>query len=590
MRRIARYGRSVGALFAAFVTLAGAADGESSPQSPLNAYLESRDRPGAADPWKGYAPAPAGQPNAAVRWPFEGRPAEPGATPQPARPARERAAARTPARERASPARAAVERAARRSTGPGSGRSAERAAPRGSERRIAVAKNRSDPSTSATAAAPRPDPVATGAVPAAPRDQNAVEPPRQPAVVLAAGTAISEGLAVRGIIEPSAPAPLAPGDAVNATAASFAIENGVNRLTIELSRKVDIEAFGLTDPYRLVVDLPEVRFDIATDVLKEPKGLVRSWRYGLFLAGRSRLVIDLAGPVRLGKATVEAVAGGKGRLVVEFDQASREDFLAHVRSAKPVLISEGTGVLGKGDREPPRPRRVKPMIVLDPGHGGIDIGTRSPATGTFEKGVVLEIAKLLEKKLQETGRYDVRLTRRDDVFVPLAERVRIARGHHADLFLSIHADAEYDRLVRGATVYTLDDRASDSQAAALAAKENESDSLAGVVPEETKDEVTDILIDLTVRETKRFSHVLARNLIEDLRTVGRLVKANPHRSANFRVLKAHDIPSALIELGFLTNKEDEQFLMSAEWREKTTSALVAAVDRYFQNKLANDAN
>ncbi|MBT9292257.1 N-acetylmuramoyl-L-alanine amidase [Prosthecodimorpha staleyi] len=395
---------------------------------------------------------------------------------------------------------------------------------------------------------------------------------------------------------PAVDAPAAgepPGDAGGPPAVashpSIAVDHERTRFTIDLSRPVAIDSFGLADPYRIVIDMPEVRFDLPQEAGRAGGGAIASWRWGLFMAGRSRLVFDANGPLAIERAAIErGENGGPARLVLVLRETSREAFMAaHVRQTRPPALSEGTGVLAKGDREPTRAQKVKPVVVIDAGHGGIDVGTRSPATGTVEKGVVLDIARLLEKKLVSTGRYEVHMTRREDTFVPLGERVRIARQHHADLFLSIHADAEYDRLVRGATVYTLDDRASDSAAAALAAKENASDALAGVVPDEAPSAVADILIDLILRETKRFSHVLARNLVEDLGAVGRLVKVQPHRSANFRVLKAHDVPSALVELGFLTNKDDEQLLMSADWREKTTSALMSAIDRYFQNRVAN---
>lgn len=438
------------------------------------------------------------------------------------------------------------------------------------------------------------DPATTGAI-------GTTGTAKRPAGVATAGEAtaksapLGEMPAVRGTIAPTAPvavpvAPVGPGAGpVLARGAAIVEEGGRTRVTMELSRPVAIESFGLIEPYRVVIDLPEARFDFGGETGREGKGPIQSWRYGLFMAGRSRLVFDMAGPVRIYRAAVEEpAADGWSRLVLEVAPASREEFVAaHVRQVRTPPLVEGTGILPKGDRQAIRPQRNKPVVVIDPGHGGIDVGTRSPATGTFEKGVVLEIAKLLEKKLIATGRYEVHMTRRDDSFVALGDRVRFARTHHADLFLSVHADAEYDRLVRGATVYTLDDKASDAQAAALAAKENASDALAGVVPDEAPNEVADILIDLTVRETKRFSHVLARNLIDDLKSVGRMVKSNPHRFANFRVLKAHDIPSALIELGFLSNKEDEQLLMSSDWRDKTTNALVASVDRFFQNRIAN---
>ncbi|MEJ1161386.1 N-acetylmuramoyl-L-alanine amidase [Prosthecomicrobium sp. N25] len=441
--------------------------------------------------------------------------------------------------------------------------------------RITIEKT---PAAKASAEKPRAEPAA--ATPASGATAPAAARAAAPETTGSVGRGADAGAGLRAV-------PGAPSEPVHARAASFEVEDGLTRFTLELSKPVAFDAFGLTDPYRLVIDLPETRFDFAPDPHREGKGLVTSWRHGLFMTGRSRLVFDLAGPVRIETASIEPQDGGGARAVFAFRAAARAEFeVNHVRRAKAAPVVEGTGILPKGDREATRPERAKPMVVIDPGHGGLDVGTRSPASGTFEKTVVLDIARLLEKKLLETGRYEVRMTRSDDRFIPLAERVAIARAHHADLFLSIHADAEYDRSVRGATVYTLDDRASDTAAAALAAKENASDALAGVVPEETMDAVADILIDLTVRETKRFSQVLARTLIDDLRAVGRLVKANPHRSANFRVLKAHDIPSALVELGFLSNRDDEQLMMSTDWREKTTAALIGSIDRFFQGRVA----
>lgn len=375
-------------------------------------------------------------------------------------------------------------------------------------------------------------------------------------------------------------------DPIRATRPTFSNDGPLTRFSLDLSRVAKIDAFGLADPFRIVVELPEVRFDVGAEPIKDPKGPVTSWRYGLFMAGRSRLVFDTAGPVEIVSASVVAAERG-ARLDLMLRPTDRSKFLSTtLRKPKTAPIAEIAGLLPKSDRQVTRPAVAKPVIVLDPGHGGIDVGTRSPATGTFEKNVVLDIARLLQRKLEQGGRYDVRLTRSDDTFIPLGDRVKLARSMQADLFLSIHADAEYDHSVRGATIYTLDDRASDAQAAALAAKENASDVIAGVVPQETADDVADILIDLTVRETKQFSQVLARNLVDDLRAVGKLVKSNPHRSANFRVLKAHDIPSALVELGFLSNKQDEVLMMSPEWRERTTGALVDAIDRFFQGRSA----
>ncbi|MER2606095.1 MAG: N-acetylmuramoyl-L-alanine amidase, partial [Siculibacillus sp.] len=205
----------------------------------------------------------------------------------------------------------------------------------------------------------------------------------------------------------------------------------------------------------------------------------------------------------------------------------------------------------------------------------------SPASGTPEKVVVLEVALVLKRHFEATGRYEVHLTRTADVFVGLGERVAAARALKADLLLSVHADAEYDHSVRGATVYTLAEKASDAQAAALAAKENHSDAIAGLIAEAAEPDVADILADLTRRETRQFSHLLARDILDEYRRNGRLVKGAAHRQAGLRVLRAPDVPSVLVEVGFLSNKEDEAAMNSAEWRDATARSLINAVDRFF---------
>lgn len=359
-------------------------------------------------------------------------------------------------------------------------------------------------------------------------------------------------------------------------------------VTFDLSHAAHVRLFTTVSPTRLVVDLPSARFDRG-EPASAARGLVAGWRFGAHASGRSRLVVDTRGPVRLARAEVDrATPSGLPRLVVELVPASPEEMRAAATvdlPADPV----GAGPAPKADRgavatTADRPRGARPVVVIDAGHGGNDAGTVSPATGTPEKTVVLAMSKVLARQLRETGRYEVVTTRETDGFLGLGERVRIARTARADLFLSIHADAEYDHSVRGATVYTLAEKASDEQAAALAAKENQSDALAGHVAEAAETEVADILADLTVRETRRLSHVLARDILEEYARHGRLVKSQPHRQAGLKVLRAHDIPSALVELGFLSNKEDEALLTSPEWRERTASALVAAIDRWFAGR------
>jgi N-acetylmuramoyl-L-alanine amidase len=257
-----------------------------------------------------------------------------------------------------------------------------------------------------------------------------------------------------------------------------------------------------------------------------------------------------------------------------------------------TVVAAGAGSAAKGDRAAmpvlreaaPPPAATRPVVVVDAGHGGADGGTHSPATGMLEKTVVLDMAKVLVKALEATGRYEVRTTRTTDVFVPLSRRVAIAREAGADLLISVHCDAEFDASVRGATVYTLAEKASDAQAAALAAKENAADAVAGHVAPETEDAVGDILADLTLRETKRFSQLVARDILDEYRRNGRLVKGAAHRQASLKVLRAHDVPSVLVEIGFLTNKEDEALMTSQVWREQTARSLVAAIDRFFAGR------
>ena len=359
-------------------------------------------------------------------------------------------------------------------------------------------------------------------------------------------------------------------------------------VSFDLSKAAPVRVFALVEPTRMVIDLPTARFEPASVGGRGGRGLVTAWRFGAHAAGRSRLVIDTRGPVRLGRAEFDAtVPEGRSRLVVELlpgtVEAMRETGAIDLT---PAGVGEATAKPGKGRAADAAaaPAPARPVVVIDAGHGGGDAGTVSPATGMPEKTVVLAMARVLAQKLRETGRYEVVMTREEDVFLGLSERVRIARGRRADLFLSVHADAEYDHSVRGATVYTVAEKASDEQAAALAAKENQSDALAGHVVEEAEGEVADILADLTLRETRRLSHAFARDLLDEYRRSGRLVKTQPHRQAGLKVLRAHDIPSALVEIGFLSNKEDEALLTSPEWREKTARSLIAAIDRWFAGR------
>jgi len=227
-------------------------------------------------------------------------------------------------------------------------------------------------------------------------------------------------------------------------------------------------------------------------------------------------------------------------------------------------------------------------VVLDPGHGGLDTGTVA-ASGETEKAIVLEFAQVLRDKLEKSGKYRVAMTRTDDNFVPLAERVRLARAWQASLFISIHADAfAHHDDARGATVYTLSETASDAEAARLADAENRADVIAGVDLSDEPGDVADILIDLAQRETKTFSTHFARTLVSELKTAARLHK-NPLKSAGFRVLKAPDVPSVLVELGYVSSPQDLRLMTSDAWRSKAADAVVHAVTTFFMTKLAGAA-
>jgi len=224
----------------------------------------------------------------------------------------------------------------------------------------------------------------------------------------------------------------------------------------------------------------------------------------------------------------------------------------------------------------------RPLVVLDPGHGGPDHGTRLAPSDSPEKAIVLEFCLLLREKLEKTGKYRVAMTRNDDTFVALADRVIFARERKAALFISVHADAveRGDGDAQGATIYTLSETASDPAAASLAEAENRADVIAGldIAPEAT--DVADILIDLAKRETKTFSLHFARTLVSELRNATRMHK-EPMRSASFVVLKAPDIPSVLVELGYVTNRQDLKSMTSEAWRTKATDAVVQAVGTFF---------
>ena len=404
-----------------------------------------------------------------------------------------------------------------------------------------------------------------------------------------AGSAFAQHRPALTATLPTPPALTGPARVV-ALDARLAGDDKRTRLVFDLSRKLDLRAFVLSDPYRVIVDLPEVMFDLPAAAGREGRGLVSAFRYGLFARGKARIVIDAKGPVAIDKAYVVAEQDEQpARLVIDLVKSDRESFIKTAALQRNASIVASLPVDPRTLRNIPAPRDGKPVIVIDPGHGGLDTGAVSKG-GEEEKAVVLAVALKLRDRLEKSGRYRVVLTRSDDTFIPLGERVAVARTHKAALFISVHADSISRKKgdVRGATVYTVSERASDAEAARFAEAENRADLIAGIDLKDTTDEVTDILFELAHRETKNFSAHFARTLVGQIKAAAPL-HPQPLKSAGFKVLKAPDIPSVLLELGYLSSKEDAKLLASDAWRDKVSESVVVAIDSFFAGKVAATA-
>lgn len=363
------------------------------------------------------------------------------------------------------------------------------------------------------------------------------------------------------------------------------------RVVLRISGQVDFQAFTLADPYRIVIDFPEVGWRIDPKAGPSTLGIVKGYRYGLYKPGSSRMVIDLSGPASLANKFLlpPDQPGGDYRIVLDLTPVDRSTYLATAgwgasgHDAEQAAESEPASPINKGAGE----QNKIPVVVIDPGHGGIDPGATG-VSGAHEKDIVLALGLALAKTLRDTGRYKVVMTRDDDVFLSLKARVAVGRRNRADLFISVHADSAPGSTAQGASVYTLSEQASDREADALAKSENQSDIIAGVDLTKEADIVTSILIDLAQRETKNSSAKFAQILVPELQTVGSLTHKT-HRFAGFRVLKAPDVPSVLIEVGYLSNDSDESSMRSARWRRSMAGAIARSVDTYFRRTRRDQA-
>jgi N-acetylmuramoyl-L-alanine amidase len=380
-------------------------------------------------------------------------------------------------------------------------------------------------------------------------------------------------------------------------------ENGkLTRIVIDFDRKVKFAASVLTEPDRLAIDFETVDWQLGQGAGQPPRGLALGYAVDTGPAG-ARMTVRLARPARIASDILLPPSRDSSfhRLVIDVvadppsadidtpmaDVPRAAEAAVPARSSVPVpatrpvtlaaLPSVGAAVNGHARKE--TARRDKPVIVLDPGHGGIDPGAMS-ADGLKEKDLVLEMARELRTLIEQSGRYRVELTRDGDEFIRLRDRIGKARQLGGQVFISLHADSLRMTELRGASIYTLSEQASDEEAAKFAALENKADVLSGADLSQHDAVVATILIDLAQRDTNNKSIAFADILAEELAGVTSLVKRH-RRFAGFAVLKAPDVPSVLLELGYLSNPDDARNLAQPDYRAKLGLAIVRALDQYF---------
>ena len=360
------------------------------------------------------------------------------------------------------------------------------------------------------------------------------------------------------------------------------------RLVLDLDQPANFRSFVLSDPYRMVIDLPTFTWK-AGEVEGPSQAGITAVRHGNLEPGVSRIVFDLGRAISIQNAfTLPAASGKPHRLVIDFANVSPSVF-AKTRNAVHGNLKLATAQAEKPQPYSPPPKRKpteKPLVIIDPGHGGVDPGAIG-ANGVYEKHVALALGKELKKQLEASGQYRVKMTREDDRFIKLHNRVKFARRHYGDLFISIHADSLRRSSVRGASVYTLSEKASDAQTAKLAARENKADLIAGIDLDVEDEDVANILMDLAMRDTMNQSKFFANTLVDTFGNQGVRTLERPHRFAGFAVLKAPDIPSVLVEAGFMSNRKEADLLNTSGHRRKIAAALKQGVDKYFKQVSKN---
>lgn len=353
------------------------------------------------------------------------------------------------------------------------------------------------------------------------------------------------------------------------------------RIVIDVDREADFRAFVLENPNRVVVDMPNFAWQAPAQITQEAKSVVAAVRHGDVSSETSRIVFDVKQKTEIISAfALPAAAGKSDRIVIDVrpvgtgQSASSQAYGAYDAADVAPAVQAAPAAVPAKKASPPR----KKIVVVDPGHGGQDPGATSGRT--YEKHIVLALGKALKSELERTGKYTVYMTRDSDRFIKLHDRVKFARSKDADLFVSIHADSIPKSSVRGASIYTLSEKASDAQTAKLAARENKADLISGIdLTHEDKD-VAGILLDLVQRDTMNQSNFFAEKLVASFKRDGIRILDNPHRSAGFAVLKAPDIPSILIEAGFVSNRHDAKLLTQSSYQKKVAKTIAQGVDAY----------
>lgn len=358
------------------------------------------------------------------------------------------------------------------------------------------------------------------------------------------------------------------------------------RLVFDADQSFDYKVFLLNDPKRLIIDTQNIRVNPKIVGKLDSNNFVSNPRLGTVGVDDVRIAFDLRKAAVVKKAFLLPPQSNFGwRFVVDLELASEREFASKLGSSHALTNNnyKESKVAEKAaaNKQVVRENNLKKIIVLDPGHGGQDPGAIG-YSGVYEKNITLAMGKELKALLDRKGKYKVYLTRSTDKFIPLRERVKIARRYKADLFMSIHADSALNRNAKGLSVYTLSENASDKEAAALAERENKADVISGLNLVEHSKEVSDILINLAQRETMNRSSEFAAFMVQEMKKSVKLV-ADTHRFAGFAVLKAPDIPAVLLEMGYLSNRQEEKFLQQKDYRKKLAESTAEAIEKYFEN-------